>query len=345
MFALAQERAQAEARVWSDERLRQIEGLSTSSEAFPDFFSALIDDWVRDQRRLAFAWREGQLLRSEGPAGPDSRAGWRRLWENFWRQALIPFGLEHGAGVVECLFENESFMHMLSWRRAIDRAGLDEMARGLGAWLAGKPMPASPWRDFARSETAGLSRQPAVHDLTLTKIGEAAAAIVGREGTAGVTHRAVAEHAGLTLGAVSYKVPTKSELLHIAFECLYSTGSSQLRVHLEPLTRDSDRQATLKGLADFLSASVGNRGGDALLLAIAHQSSLSQFGPQLRYQRGGTSRGLLQELLGGRREIGWLEGALFSGFLTSLQRRHFDDGAHAARAPMRLAIERLVAMV
>lgn len=347
LLVLAQEQAQRQARAWCDDRLQQIAGIPRDGRAFASFFAALVDDWTRAQRTLAFAWREGQLLRTESHAGRDLRLQWQGLWRAFWQEATDRFGLGHGAMVADRLFENESFLHMIGWRRAVDRAGLDEFAGGVAAWLAGAAAPPSPWRDFARGQA--LEAAPAApttpgHDDTTARIVAAAAALIGEAGPTGLTHRAVADQAGLTLGVVSHKMRTKAQLLQAGYEGIYIAAASRLRAQAS-MPAPGNRSMTPAVLAAFLAQSLGGKGIDALHLAVARDPALAQFGLQMRYLRGAASRGLLHMLMTDRPEPGHLDAALLSSFLSSLVRGHADCTSAQALAPIQADIEAMVALL
>ncbi|BAK65419.1 putative TetR family transcriptional regulator [Sphingobium sp. SYK-6] len=344
LLVLAQEQAQACARDWCETRLDQLAGFSADARAFAPFFAATIDDWVHQQRRLAFAWREGQMLRIEGEPGMQMRLGWRQLWAAFWQEACDRFGLGDRAWLAEHLFENESFVHMIGWHRAVDRAGLDEFARGVSAWMSGEPVPPAPWRDFARTEALRAAPVMPSHDGTTSRIAAATAALIEEAGPSGVTHRAVAERTDLTLGVVSHKLRTKTDLLQAGYEAVYLTAVTRLREHtstISPATAD----ATLDGLADFMSQSLRGQGVHALHLAVARDPALRPFGLQLRYLRGMTSGSLLAMLRPDRAEPSHLEAALLSSFLSSLPRMHADDAPTDARPRIRQAIESMVSLL
>lgn len=343
LLVLSQEESQRCARAWCAERLAQLDGLPLDSRAFPSFFAGTVDDWVQHQRRAAFAWREGQLLRTESDAGAQVRAGWRMLWQDFWQQACAHFDMHHGWMVADRMFENETFLHMLDWRRAVDRAGLDEFAQGVGAWLTGAAMPASPWRDFARDLALAQAPESPGHDGTTARIAAAAAALIEEAGPSGVTHRAVADRADLTLGVVSHKLRTKSELLQAGFESIYMEAVTRLRARTESAAA-ADAVAALDGIADFLTASLGGRGVDALHLAVVRDAALRPFGLQLRYLRGATSRSLLAMLRPDLPEPGHLDAALMSAFLSSLARLHADSDASEAKGMIRADIMAMVAL-
>jgi AcrR family transcriptional regulator len=311
---------------------------------FPGFFAATVDDWVRTQPQLSFAWREGQLWRSEGAASAQARAGWRALWSEFWQEACARFGLASHAWLADRLFENEAFAHMIDWRRSVDRAALDEFARGVWAWLSGRRVPPAPWRDFARAQAIAAMPDAPEHDPTTLRIAAATATLIEQAGPSAVTHRAVAERVGLTLGVVSHKLRTKAELLQAGFESLYADALDRMRA-TSALTVPSDAAAALEGIADFFANSLGGRGGDALHLAVARDPALRPFGLQLRYLRGATSRNLLMILRPGAAEPSPLEAALMSGFLSALSRRHVDDDAARARPLIHAEIAAVVALL
>ncbi len=311
LFLRSQQACIAAARQWGEEQLRQFDGFAPSPHAFAGFFAQIVDAWCEQRRPLAFAWRECQLLAQQSPLFREPAEQWSQVWERFWDEAARRFGLGDGTLVVRRVFENESFLHMIRWRRMVDRAALDETARSLSAWLTGTAMPVAPWREYAREEA--LCSMPTLPDRddTAARIVDAAARIIDEEGLARLTHRAVADRGGLTLGTVSHKFRTKSALLEAAFEGLYRANVERLQPETAP------RGDLADDLAGMLRRGGNARGSDELFLATARDPGLSQFGAQLRYLRGRTSRSTLQDLVGEHRTVGVTEAALFSSFLTS----------------------------
>lgn len=339
LFLVAQERAQASAAAWCDAQSDALADVSGSLAAFAPFFSQITDDWAQRQRRLAFAWREGQLL--PGEPGDAARAGWGRVWSKFWNRVADHFALGPLSVIAERAFENESFLHMCDWRRLNDRAALDEFGRGLAAWMNGSPMPEAPWREAARAEA--MRNMPAIseRDETTTTIVKAAAAIIGKSGITGLTHRSVAEATGLTLGLVSYKFRTKSALLEAAYEELYA-GIVGLR-QAGGTTIAAPAPVSLDAVVEGIVAQLGNRGGDELVIAAARDPSLNQFAAQLRYLRGRTAKGAWEALLEGRRPVSHLEAALVSGVISSQIRTFAHVAADEARAVVRGELGMLLA--
>lgn len=342
LLVVAQEHVQQLTRQWCDDRIAQLADLPCDARAFPAFFSGCVDDWVGSERRLAFAWREGKLLHQDSPSRRALQQRWESLWRDFWNVVTTRFGLERGANLVYRLFENESYLHMIDWRRAVDRAGLDEFARAIGSWLVGDPVPPSPWRDFAR--TAALETMPAApdHDGITAQIVDAASDLIAELGPGGLTHRAVAASTGLTLGTVSHKIRTKAELVEAAYGGLYIKAVSRLRARTSALPSSG---STVAGIANFLAENLGSRGIDALHLAVARDPTLRQFGLQLRYLRGSTSRSLFEMLLPDRPSPSHLEAALLSSFLSSLSRDHAQRAPDDARCLIRAELEDLVALL
>jgi AcrR family transcriptional regulator len=345
LFAASQEFALERALSWRDDRLAQLAGLPPSVDALPGLFAEMADEWTNAQRSLAFAWRECQLLADSSPLLRPMAARWQELWGEFWQDVGQRLDLGEGTQIVQRVFENESFLHMIRWRRLVDRASLDEMARTLGAWLTRGPAPATPWRDFARSEALrAMPRLPERDDIA-SRIVIAAREIIGDCGVASLTHRAVADRAGLTLGTVSHKFPTKVALLEAGFEGLYAANLE--RLHGSDGTLNFDNPQAVRGvMIDMIAhGRVRLRGSDELYVAVARDPSLSQFGLQLRYLRGRTSLGTLQALVGANRMVTQVEAALFSSFTTSQIRQFSGMAGGNAAAVVGGEIDTLVAML
>ena len=333
LFVVAQEVAQAETRAWCAEQLQQLSDFPGQPSAFAGFFSQLVDSWVWEQNNLAFCWREGQVLAETGKSFLAINRKWDVLWSRFWQEAGAMFALGRNVIVAERIFENESLMHMLRWRRTVDRAGLVEFGQGLGAWLTGQPMPDAPWRDFARDRAIETVPVLPRREDVAAAIVAAASEIIGQGGLANLTHRSVAERAGVTLGVVLHRFKTKARLVEAAFEAIYLNIVNGLQDHSltagEPLP-----PVDLDEIAALVAQAAKGRGNQEMLLAAARSPSLSQFGAQIRYLRGRKSRGTAQAIAGPGREVGNLEAALFSSFAAS-QTRAF---AHAAGNGEREAI-------
>jgi AcrR family transcriptional regulator len=315
---------------WCDAQLEQLSCFHGSPDGFGGFFAQIVDEWAHAHRRLAFAWRECHLLAGRSADFASLAERWRDLWTQFWHEAGQHFSLGSSILVAARVFDSESLLHLLRWRRNADRAALDETGRGIAAWLSGRPAPPAPWRDFAHAQAVQSMPQAPAGDQVVMQIRRAAADLVGRAGAAGVTHRAVAEQAGLTLGTVSHKFRTKSALLEAAFEGTYLALTAGLAMQNE-----SPERAGVESLVDdvmqLIGRSNGAGGSDELFVAVARDPSLADFGAQLRYLRGRSSRATLQSLLGAGRTASILEGAMFSSVLSSQMREFAGKPTQAVR--------------
>jgi AcrR family transcriptional regulator len=304
----------ARAEQWCARHLEAIApAAALPPEALPSLLAALIDDWTTNERQSAFAWRECQLMAARNPTHEPVRASWTALWRDFWGQLCTRCGVADAAEPTRAFFNGESFLHLLQWRRLLDRACLDETCQGWGRWLTGALAPEGPWRRTARVEA--LRTSPGAQRLSGVpeQIARAAAGIVAREGAARLTHRAVATHAGVTLGVVSYNFRTSADLLNAAFEAIYQ--------RLVPPPGEG-KPSILDQDADSLRASLHNSDPEQrawilaleeLMLAVARDPERRTFAAQLRYLRGRTSGHVLSVLLGGA-PVSPLDAALFSSF-------------------------------
>jgi len=344
LLTVAQESARDAAALWCEARLDEMAQADMGPEAFPALLAALIDEWTNGQRGLAFAWREGQLLGGREERFRAVSARWASLWSDFWAQLCGRFSLGGCAVLTERMFDSESFLHMFRWRRAIDRACLDEFCRGWGAWLTGLPTPPSPWRDFARQEAIrGLPPLPD-RDETTARIADAAATVIARVGTASLTHRAVAAEAGLTLGVVSHKFKTVSDLLRGAFETIYIRAAG-VSDRGEPPVPQGSREELLDRMVLMLRRSAIGFGAEDLFVAVARDPMLHQFAAQLRYLRGHTSGSYLKALVGGERPITTLDAALFSGFASGQIRAHRHGAEEDLRRDLHAELVQVLALL
>jgi len=334
---LAQERALAEARLWCDSQMEQLspaveqpESISVPTAAptasgLDAIMAAIIDEWVRGQRHLCFAWREGLLLARREPRYLPIWRGWRDLWAEFWHAVCSRFGLGEFGEWTSFIFESEATLHMLSWRRVLDRACLDELCTGWVTWLSGQRAPDGPWRSLARQIALASSPAPAVYDEMTQRVALAAAEVVERRGVANLTHRSVAASAGVSLGVVSSRFRTSADLLHAAFEMIYSALSGQRSIAIaasQEAAGTSERTDTVQ--AATLVRQAHRWAVDELMLATAREPSFQSMAPQMRYLRGRSAR----NLLGAKAQMSWLDAALLSGFTAGMQRATIDFSAH-----------------
>lgn len=334
----------AAARDWTEGQLAQLDKVAAAPHGVSGFFAHVVDEWTGRQIALAFAWRECLILADRNSRFREPATLWRDLWHQFWVRAGEVFGLGPNIIVAERVFETESLYHLIQWHRIIDRAALEETARGVAAWLTGTPAPPAPWREFAHAEASRTRANPPPRDDTTARIMAAAASLISEGLDAALTHRATAEHAGVTLGTVSHRFPTKQALLNAAVEGIYAATIAQAAqssgLDRHPITRDE----VLATTASAVAAARPSHGRDSLFLIAARDPSLATFGAQLRYLRGTGSREALQAIMGPDRAPSLLEAALFSAFVSSQMRTYaVQDGdvAHLAMDEL-LLVSRLM---
>lgn len=88
---------------------------------------------------------------------------------------------------------------------------------------------------------------------------EAALRVIGRSGTQAVTHRAVAEEAGVPLGSTTYYFDSKSDLLRQALEHVAASEVERYRDLGEELRTVKSPRELADMLIDKLAASVEDR--------------------------------------------------------------------------------------
>jgi DNA-binding transcriptional regulator YbjK len=315
LLETAQHEALRMAACWCDTQLDAIRGQAGGPTALGPLLAAIVDDWCEQQRVLAFAERECQLAALRDPRHVATAARWDALWQSFWGAVCDRLGIADIALGTAWVFAGASALHLLRWRRPLDRAALAELCDGWARWMDGRLADRSPWFDLARRDAAALIAPPAPDDPVAAAVATAAAATVAQRGVAALTHRAVAAEAGVTLGVVSYKFRTSADLLHAAFEAIYRRMSPQSADELAAVP-DLGRDATLARLgsgsvptgADMLAS-------DELLVASARNPAFQTFAAQLRYLRGRSSGHYFQALLGRDRPIAPIDGAIFSAFM------------------------------
>jgi AcrR family transcriptional regulator len=321
LLVSAQEHAAGLARDWCRQQLESLGDARLPPEALGALLSGLIDDWCHDRRRIAFAWRECRLSAIKHPAFVPPAEAWRRLWEGFWAAVCDRLSVPQHAAITARFFAGESGYHLLPWNRPIDRAALAETCIGWSNWLSGRLSPASPWRDHARAQADATVTLPEWRDGAVERIATVAGEIVERDGVAGLTYRAVAGAAGVTLGVVSHKFRTSSDLLAAAFEALYrsATRTPDELAGLPALSPDRLARELAEGALTFVRGSMGS---DELLLACARNPDLRTFGGHLRYLRGRTSGHYLRAMLGPDRPVRHIDAAIFSSFLVGVIAAH-----------------------
>lgn len=306
------------ARDWCAHQLAAMPAVMTpAADAMPPLMSALIQNWSVDNRRLAFAWRECQLIATRNDSYMPALHGWNTMWTEFWEEICGRCGIPELSRLSQFMFDGEGFLHLIRGEAVVDAACLIELCRGWGEWLAGRPAVEGPWRRHARlAAEQAAQAMSALDGGVAERIAVAAADLVTREGPAGLTHRAVAAESGLTLGAISYHFRTSADLIQLAFEMVYRRAMVRNDEPAPVAIRsrkdyEDFRQRTI-GREDSPEMLLSRLALHELLVAVARDNTLKGFAAQLRYLRGRTSRNYLAMLLGPEEAGSPFEAALLS---------------------------------
>ncbi|MGK6319640.1 TetR/AcrR family transcriptional regulator [Sphingomonas sp. DT-204] len=321
----AHSEAHARAARWCEAQIGAIRGEARGAAAMGPLLAALIDDWCETRRTLAFAWRESELMALRDARHVASCGKWHTLWLGFWQEVCAGLGIPEMATDTTWMFEGASALHLLRWRRPLDRAALSELCHGWAGWLEGRLAAPAVWFELARRDATALITPPAPDDPVADAIASAAAATIARRGVAALTHRAVAAEAGVTLGMVSYKFRTSADLLHAAFEAIYRRMVPQSTSELAAMP-DIGREEALARIEVGFPAREDMLGADELLTACARDPAFQAFAAQLRYLRGRTSGRYFQALMGRDRPIAPIDAAIFSALLSGRSRAHLCGG-------------------
>lgn len=314
LSVLAQDAAHKQAAIWCAAQVHQIASApDLSPVGLASLLATVIDEWNYGKRPLAFAWRECQALARRNPVYRPVHQAWNAMWMLFWNDICGLIGRPDWAEPTVVFFQGECMLHLLRWRRLVDRACLDESCQGWVNMVSGRLSSEGEWRRFARSEAQRMTSPAILNGGVAEQIASAAADVMAERGLAGLTHRAVAAKAGVTLGTVSYNFRSSTDLLHGAYAMIYryilldppeeelnQTGEGDI---VQRLVESDVRMYTrLKALCEDM------------FVAVARDPTLTDFGAQLRYLRGGTSAPALQQIVGPDRFVSRFDGALLSSF-------------------------------
>lgn len=321
----AQAEAIASARRWSEAQWEAVGTAATAPAMLGPLLACFIDDWCERQRRLAFAWREGQLMVLRDPDRTSPAHQWDQLWQDYFDRLCARMGVSAFGVLTKWFFDSASALHMLRWRRPVDRAALEELCAGWAAWISGGLAPQNDWFAVAQADAQALAAWPDETDPVAEAVAHAAAQVLSQRGVTGLTHRAVATEADLTLGIVSYKYRTSADLLRAAFDALYRRMLSR-----GPSRIDEDAPMTAREAIGYVEQGLPNRadmlGSDELMVATARDPQFQAFAAQLRYLRGRASGRILQAVVGPDRSISAIDGAIFSALIGARGRARITGG-------------------
>jgi AcrR family transcriptional regulator len=321
LFASAQGYARDSAERWFSEQLEALpRGSDMPPEGAPALLAALVDDWTNTQRPFSIAREQCHLLAAREPFYRPALHAWQDLWTDFWKEVCSRFDLRQYADVTGYLVDSQSALHLMPWRRSIDRLCLQETFEGWGHWLKGSLAGEGPWFEFARKEASkNMPKRPRLNGVS-AQIADAAGDALESSGMGGLTHRAVAARAGLTLGVVSYNFRTASDLARAGIEALYHRIVPI--VDVETFTYGASEFSEYFP-ADSASAAPGFTAMQELVLAVARDPALKSVALHLRYLRGRSSGLALQAQVRDRTAVSPLDAAIYSGVQWGRQRALF----------------------
>ncbi|MFC0205509.1 TetR family transcriptional regulator [Novosphingobium soli] len=328
LYVSAQEHALALARAWCDQQRTALAALPRfSAHAFAPLMAALIDDFCEAQRAVAFAWRDCELMAARSPRHAPLARRWAMLWTEFWSDLSARAGLGDHSALTTHFFQGESLLHLMQWQRTIDRPCLEETCAGWVLWLEGRLAPGGEWRRFGAEQAHREMPPLTAFSGTMERIADTAADIVAEQGISGLTHRAVAARANLTLGVISHNCHSSADLVRAAFETIYRrtvASSAPGDLAQEGPDQPSEFDPLPPHSPEALLCAM-----DELLLAVARNPSLRPFAPQLRYWRGRTSGKVLEAMLAPDRVVSPRDAALFSAMVAGMRKWSLglDEGA------------------
>lgn len=335
----------AAARAWCDQTLADFDGLTLpegEADAAGQVIAAVIEGWCGDQADLAFAWTECQMLASRHPDYADAARQWREVWRAFWARLCDRLGLGVYADLTRTFFTGEAFLNRIVWRAPLDRACLSETCAAWVRLLAHGDCGPGALRDFAREETRRFAAPLLVAGSAPARLSEAAANLVGQAGPAAVTHRAVAQAAGLNLGAATYHFPTRTALMTAAWEHIYLR---LLRPHQATEVGPLDRETYIESLVTYGGGEAQRPdvlAMEALLSQAARDPALRDMGAMIRYSRGQSSHVRLTRLPRARGPLTPQASALFSTVAQGLGRDLATEPLESRLAQARRIFTRLL---
>ena len=273
---------------WLVDRESEIAALPPSPDGAAWALLHVLGAWTSAARPLALTYQEAVTAwPGQGPS-----AAWTRLWRDFWIRTAQRFELSALDGrVLHAFFEHEALYHLSRWSTALEGAALVEMVERLATICLGAPTR-PPRGAVATAERAAGARPHGSVPPSAMRIAKAAGEVVEEKGLAGLTHRAVAKHAGVTTGSVTHHFRSIEDLV-----------AGAIRGQVQAMTEEAAPQAAINEIAtpdalfaalrfhvtaDAPSSAVVRR--RRLFLAALRRPELAAAGAVIRFSYGGTLR-------------------------------------------------------
>ena len=321
LYKMVFEQAADEAVLWIEARIPDIADLPSNSAGACAALEYVIRAWTSQARDLALLYQEALSWAS---ADPSLLRRWTRSWRDFWVAIALRCGLDETRGrMMNLLFQSEALYHLSPWSPAVESAALRDLCDHFGwVWLGAPRRAASGGVETAQARLHGenlVKLAPAALNLALSAV-----AVVQDKGLLGLTHRAVAAHAGVTVGAVTHYFRTAEDLV-----------AGAIRGQVEELfqAEDADSAAALErgaisSLAMFAEGIEGSVASPAVVKVLFGRRSLflaslrapdrARAGAVVRFGYGRTTERILSQIIQADRDAIPLHAAVMSRLVSSL---------------------------
>jgi len=296
-FALAHSRATK----WRSYWLSSL-ACSPPVEAFPGWLAVTMEDYAYGQSAVSAVLRELGLDAARAPAPPALAIVECDSAQTFWASVLGAFGLSIDDAALAADFAGGmAILHNQRPTRPEQLAWFNETCARFARRIAGRPEKAGwdGWRQSLRHQASLPDKSHCAPEVVRVAID-----ILGRDGLGGLTHRAVAAEAGVSLAAVTGTFPTRAALVRGVFD----------ELHGSLLERPAEDRAVkhpvnAREIAEGVAASTFATDGapsptilaiEELLAASGRDHQLREGIVALRAARGQTLRDYLFALPGGQ---------------------------------------------
>ena len=227
------EQGRAQAAERDATALAELAGHTLSGGLLGDWLAAYLQAEAQHGRSILLLRRELYLQVNRMPELLEVAKAWRAQDLTFCERVLERFGLPEERAVllleaVHALVE----LFPVSGRALTRAAWAQQAVRHFCARLTGEHPPRTPWRpliEAAAGEAASRHQDETARAPQAELILEAAVSLLARVGSAGLSHRALAEEAGVPLAATTYYFASREEILEGAFKRVYEALSREAR--------------------------------------------------------------------------------------------------------------------
>ena len=294
----------------------------------PAIFNAIVLDTVATGRREAMAAWICQTKAVRHGLYKDVAHKWHSDCTEFWRNILERTGLpvELAAGLCALLI-GTCRIGLITTPTPAASAWLHDVTLRISDRLLRRPAlrPGdSPWRaQIERNLLADQPAPPAESRSTPDRIIEAAAALISESGPDAMTHRAIAERAGVSLSSMTHHFSSLEEILLNTFRAIYD----RLRQETIEATRPMEHMSIPKLLDMLLPRTVTDSKNrdrrvmamDEIILAAARRPETQPIAASLLAMMGTTSTSLLDSLEAKRIDTDRLDGQILRFLMSGLK--------------------------